>query len=578
MSTWKESFDSRADLKDFGDNGLALFALALRFGIDDLDTVAAEAITDGHDDKKCDLVYVNPEEEYAVIAQCYFSSKNKQEAPANKASDLNIALAWLLQRDIVDVPDRIRSAAQEIRGYIRSNEIKTIYVWYVHNLPQSKNVENELVTVQQTAKTILTNDFLKDKIQVVASEIGDECLTDWYNESLSPILVDEIFTLDVDGGYEVSGNGWHSLCTLIPAKFLYRVYKKHKIKLFSANIRDYLGSRSSDSNINNGIRKTAETNPKDFWVYNNGVTALVHSFKYEKEKNKLEIRGLSIVNGAQTTGAIGSLSRSPSDEAKVQIRFVSANEGDNDLIQNIIQYNNSQNKVEASDFRSTDKIQKRLKEEFRQLANVEYDGGRRGGFESVIKRRANLLPSYTVGQALMSFHGDPISAYNQRSGIWINDKLYSKIFNENTHASHIICVYSLMRAVENKKKSLISKANLQQQESLQLEYFRKRGSIPLFCSAISYCLETFLSKKVPNLFRVSFGDKTSPAEAEIIWSKIIDVVLPFCTHLQPVLEDGGLKNATKVNQVLTTFSQLVLATSAMNTPIYTEFSTKIHPT
>ncbi|WP_261371408.1 AIPR family protein [Yersinia bercovieri] len=361
MSTWKEAFEARNDLKDYGDNGLALFALALRFNIDDLETVAAESITDGHDDKKCDLVFINQEDEYAVIAQCYMSTKDRQEAPANKASDLNTALPWLLQRDINEVPERLRSAAKEIRAKINNDEIKNIYIWYIHNLPCSKNVRNELITVQQTAKTILANDFKKDKISVESTEVGDSMLSDWYNESLSPILVDESYSIDLDGGYEVNGDGWKAFCSSIPAKFLHRTYKKHKTKIFSANIRDYLGARSSNSNINNGIRKTAEHSPGNFWVFNNGVTILVHSFNYSKDTEKLSIRGLSIVNGAQTTGAIGSLSRSPSDEAKVQARFVCVNNGDNELIQNIIQYNNSQNKVEASDFRSTDKIQKRLK-------------------------------------------------------------------------------------------------------------------------------------------------------------------------------------------------------------------------
>ncbi|HBX9334252.1 TPA: hypothetical protein MIK03_29590, partial [Klebsiella pneumoniae] len=121
----------------------------------------------------------------------------------------------------------------------------------------------------------------------------------------------------------------------------------------------------------------------------------------------LEIRGMSIVNGAQTTGALGTLPRLPPESVKVQARFIKVKDADADLIQNIIQYNNSQNKVEASDFRSTDKIQKRLKNEFASIPDAEYDGGRRGGAESVIRRKTNLLPSYTVGQALMSFHGEP---------------------------------------------------------------------------------------------------------------------------------------------------------------------------
>ncbi|MBU9808280.1 hypothetical protein J1785_00570, partial [Rahnella sp. SL6] len=237
MSTWKEAFNAREDLAVYGDNGLALFSLTLKFGIDDLDSVAAESITDGQDDKKCDLVYINPEDEYAVIIQCYFSSKVNPADPANKASDLNIALAWLLQRDINEVPTRLQSAAKEVRSKLSDGTIKNLHVWYVHNLPESANCRTELVTVQQTAATILLSEFRDKKIVVHANEIGDETLTEWYNESLSPILVDEEYMLDIDGGYEVSGVKWKAFCTSISAKFLHKVYKKHKTKIFSANIR-----------------------------------------------------------------------------------------------------------------------------------------------------------------------------------------------------------------------------------------------------------------------------------------------------------------------------------------------------
>ncbi len=75
MSTWTQAYESREDLKSYGDNGLALFALALHFRIDDIDGVAAESITDGHDDKKCDLVYINEEEEFAVSPNATFQEK-----------------------------------------------------------------------------------------------------------------------------------------------------------------------------------------------------------------------------------------------------------------------------------------------------------------------------------------------------------------------------------------------------------------------------------------------------------------------------------------------------------------------
>lgn len=55
-STWQTALELREDLQQYGDNAIGLFALALRFGLDDIHSVAAESITDGSDDKKCDLI------------------------------------------------------------------------------------------------------------------------------------------------------------------------------------------------------------------------------------------------------------------------------------------------------------------------------------------------------------------------------------------------------------------------------------------------------------------------------------------------------------------------------------------
>ncbi|MBB1485807.1 AIPR family protein [Oceanospirillum sediminis] len=576
MSNWKDAYASREDLKEYGDNGLALFALALRFGVDDLETIAGEAITDGNDDKKLDMVYINHEEEYAVIAQCYYSSKDKQSAPSNKASDLNTGIGWLLQRDIKEVPDRIKSAAVEIRDAVREGAVKTIYIWYVHNLPQSENVTSELVTVQSTADTAIKRQFSSAKVNIHYVEVGDETLDTWYEESLSPILVNEELEVKTDGGYSISGPNWNAYSTAISAQFLYRQYKNHKTKIFSANIRDYLGSRSTDSNINNGIRRTIDSDPDDFWVFNNGLTILTHNFSVNDE-NIISFKGFSIVNGAQTTGAIGSLNKLPSPTAKVQARFVSTQDVDQELIHKIIQYNNSQNKVEASDFRSTDRFQKRLKTEFSHIPNAEYEGGRRGGAGDAIRRRPNLLPSYTVGQALACFHQDPIVAYNQKTAIWVSDRLYSKYFNENTKAAHIVCAYSLIRAVESRKKSLMDKSrkgSLQSHEEEFLKYFRQRGAIFLLSSAIVSCLEIILERKIPNLYRISFGGLVSPSQAEAYWEPIVDVTIPFCTQLNKALS-GGLKNNTTVKEVVSTFRSLVQATSISNKGIYSTFSERI---
>lgn len=575
MGNWEQALAARNDLDVYGDNALGLFALALRYQIDDLHSVAAESLTDGSDDKKCDILHIDLEEELAVVAQCYTCSKQKPSAPANKASDLNTAIGWLLQRPLKDLPLRLRPLAQELRAAIEDGQIRQLQFWYIHNLPESNNVGNELKTVEASAKAALATMPNAGKVQVSAHEIGREHLEDWYNDTLSPILVSDIIEIEIEGGFEVKGDNWRAYVAPIPARVLSSLYRKHKSKLFSANVRDYLGSRRSDANINNGIKKSAETSPGDFWVYNNGITVLVNSYELvEKSKKvKLKIKGISIVNGAQTTGAIGSLSKLPDPKVMVPARFVQA--PDPELVRNVIQFNNSQNKITASDFRSTDRIQKRLKEQIAQIPEAEYEGGRRGGHSDVISRSKRLLPSYTVGQALASFHGDPVVAYNQKSNIWVSDKLYARYFPEDITGSHVVFAYSLLRSVEEEKKDLVAKFkakpnSLTSQEETLLEYFRHRGSTYLLVSAIAGSLETIIGHKIPNRFKTSFDDKISPAKGAVYWSQIVKVTSPFSPQLSEAFSDG-LKNSEKVNTAQNTFRSLVQATSAANSSVFEKF-------
>ena len=92
-------------------------------------------------------------------------------------------------------------------------------------------------------------------------------------------------------------------------------------------------------------------------------------------------------------------------------------------------------------------------------------------------------------------------------------------------------------------------------------------------AAVAGCLETFLGRKVPNLFRISFG-LASPTEAKTLWVKLLDVTIPFCNHLEPALK-GGLKNTQNVQDAIQTFRSLVQATVASNKTIYDEFKGKI---
>jgi len=393
--------------------------------------------------------------------------------------------------------------------------------------------------------------------------------------------VNDVFTLNVESGFEIAGPAWKAFVTAVSLRFIRNEFNKHKTKLFSANVRDYLGSISAAGNINNGIRKTAQEEPGNFWAYNNGLTILVNSFsKPEKMKSgriKFTFSGMSIVNGAQTTGAVAGLVNAPPITAKVPVRFVQTS--DSDIVYDIIRYNNSQNKIAASDFRSTDPIQRRLKDDMAKIPGAEYEGGRRGGITDVIRRRPNLLSSYTVGQALAALYGEPTIAYNQKTDIWVADSLYARYFNENTTAAHIVFAYSLFKSVEAKKISLVNKSkvsgeNLTKSEVNQLAFLRRRGATFLLVSSVASCIEIISGKKIPNIFRVSFSPKISPEKGSQIWNEIVETTLPLCVHLEEAFT-YGLQNQDRVKTAIQKFNSLVEVTSNANAGIYKKFSSAL---
>jgi hypothetical protein len=572
------AYEAREELTAYGSNGLLLFALQLRHGVQDVESVAATALTDGGNDKKCDLVYVDRDNGRIVVAQGYFSSKESQsEAPANKASDLNTAVTWLLTGDLEPLPDALRSAAEEVRDALNNDEIRDFEIWYTHNLPESANVRGELQQAAKTADSLIRRYFPDAQVAVVGLEIGRGQLEDLYRRIEAPIVVSDEFTLEVPGGFETGSERWKAFTTAVPGTWLRDVWREHAGDLMSPNVRDYLGIVRSERNINNAIKTTASTSPDQFWIYNNGLTILVHDFSLAPAGDagqKLTVKGLGIVNGAQTTGAIGTLADEHAaglEKSQVLARFVKCD--DPEILADIVKYNNTQNKVEASDFRSKDAVQERLRVEFEAIPDADYRGGRRGGVKDAIERSRNLLPDQTVAQALAAFQGAPNLAYNETRRIWEEDGVYARYFTDQTTARHIVFVFSLQRALEGAKKKIadIPEGKRTENQRRHMQFFRKRGSIHLMLAAISSSIETFLGRPVPNRFALQFKDNCAPRDAVERWQPIVEAALSFSSQLIDAT-DIGLKNPDTVKAALEKFQGMIEATTDVNREKYEAFA------
>jgi len=294
-------------------NAHLVWALGLYFEEPDLAALASEALMDGPDDKKIDFIYLDHDIGRIIFAQGYFSNLKKDSAPSNKASDLNTASAWLISGNLDDVPYQLRPTIEACREALKEGEVQAVELLYVHNLPESVNVAKEL----QTASAFLRSSFGDDVgITVTGRELGQGQIEHLFSAQESHIEVKDDVLCPAKVQFTQTGLKWEASVLTVPGYWLHNLFTQYGDSLFSANYRGFLGI-TKRRRINTGIRSTAESKPKDFWVFNNGITLLTYGLQPNKDGNMLS--GISVINGAQTTGSIGSVDIARHEIKDVQV-------------------------------------------------------------------------------------------------------------------------------------------------------------------------------------------------------------------------------------------------------------------
>lgn len=514
-------------LKALGEgNAHLIWALGLYLEEPDLEALASEALTDGPSDKKIDFIYLDRDTKRIVFAQGYYGASKKDAAPANKASDLNTAAAWLISGDLSDVPPTLRSAVQECRDTLKEGEIEAIELLYVHNFPESVNVNRELQTAASHLRKTLGDD---SSIAVTFRELGSGTIEHLFATQESHIDVNEEVLCPAKIEFTENGPNWEASILSVPGSWLRELFSKYGERLFSANYRGFLGI-TRRRRINTGIRQSAEVKPKDFWVFNNGITLLTLAKKETKEGTRLT--GISIINGAQTTGSIGSVDakRYVLSDVRVLCRAIQCT--DAETIGEIVKYNNTQNEITTWDQYSNDPEQNRLDKEFQELGH-KYSKKR--GF----KPKGDQLGIEEVAQPLLAFHGRWQDANRGKNDIFERKLLYNIAF-ENKKARHILFAYALARAIDECRMELKKKSNegtIITLEENQLALLRNLRFKQFLVAIVSAVLETIVGRKV-SADLVAFSPtaantSTNSIEALVAaWSPVVEAVLAYvCTKV-----------------------------------------------
>lgn len=152
---------------------------------------------------------------------------------------------------------------------------------------------------------------------------------------------------------------------------LVALHQTHGKALYERNIRYFLGSCKSD--VNKAIKTTLHDTPDDFFYLNNGVTAVCDLIEPKGAKNgvkQLKVRGLSIINGAQTVASAAEFVRQypgrSIDDAKVMFTLIKA-PMDGPFGKRVTKARNHQNPVQSANFASLDENQERLRQEIAHL-------------------------------------------------------------------------------------------------------------------------------------------------------------------------------------------------------------------
>lgn len=159
------------------------------------------------------------------------------------------------------------------------------------------------------------------------------------------------------------------------AKRLAELWVQHEDRLVDRNIRRFKGTTS----VNAGLTQTLQQEAHHFFYFNNGVTFLCdainqqHPRDPQRESGKFRVRGLSIINGAQTVGAIARepIAHYEAHPAMVMATFVCLDNVPDGFGDRVTQSRNRQNAVDLEDFAALDERQAMWQQTL-HMAGIEY--------------------------------------------------------------------------------------------------------------------------------------------------------------------------------------------------------------
>lgn len=360
-----EMYDSKIDLKDCGDKeyhfetrALAAVSLMIKCGLNE--EQSGSNVTDGYHDLGLDAIYLDESQKTLFLVQSKWRNDGEGSISQEEMNSFVSGIKRVLNFELDGVNGKIVAKKTEIEKALDGIGYK-IEAVFIHT--GNGNI-NDFIIRPMNELIDATNDDASDILHFSQITFKD------VYEYLAAAGVAEEITIDdvVLCNWGKVDEPYLAYYGVVSAAAIGEWYSIYGNKLFAQNLRFYKGR----TDVNDGIKKVLNKEPQNFVYYNNGIKLLCKKIT-RKAKNSTNnttgiftLEGVSLINGAQTTGSIGGIfAEDPSklDDAKVMVQMIDMSDMPDDIGKLITKLSNTQNRIENKDFAAQDPTQERIKRE-----------------------------------------------------------------------------------------------------------------------------------------------------------------------------------------------------------------------
>lgn len=433
-----DDFANRPSQRRSASLSRALAAYCIKLIGGTTDEIAAASVTDRFHDRGIDAIYYDQKLSRLLLVQAKWSGGIDWK----DAGEFADGISKLVNADWA-------SFANNDKIYARRNEI---------DIALSSAAKIALITVHHGANS--ADAACLKRVSDLAAEIdGGSGIAEaihWHQANLLDGLQLESVPPQVNADLYLSNWGeikepYHAVFGRVQGRALAELWKAHP-HITHQNLRDY----SQRSDVNAAIAKTAQQEAQHFWYFNNGLTIICDSIRpgvlgrLQQDVAIFHFEGISLVNGAQTTGIVGdsfdSIPEDDKDKLWIQIRAIEVKHCPDGFAKRVTKFTNLQNAISAQDFLSLDPVHTRIATDF--AVDKRKYAFRWGGELEPTGEHGCTLKEATM--ALSCANADPwyaVQAKREISAIWDTDSgRYKAIFPTDISATSIWNAVKIMRA------------------------------------------------------------------------------------------------------------------------------------